>query len=151
MPFNANNTVPTVLEDPVTGQQYTFDGVNWVPANPPAPATTVTGNAFNPGNVIIAGGGGGGAGGNIPIPNGNANGTIWITAMPSGGNYSIQGQQAQQLTLTWPGQPQDELPVEVKKEKSEGCTCKKCNEFNAYAEANQPDDTFICYGCRVTW
>lgn len=42
-------------------------------------------------------------------------------------------------------------PPAAKVKKSVGCTCKKCKTFNEYAEANQPDDTFICYGCRVKW
>lgn len=29
-----------------------------------------------------------------------------------------------------------------------GLNCTKCKSFNAYAEANQPDGTYICYSCR---
>jgi len=43
------------------------------------------------------------------------------------------------------------VPVEEKKEKSDGCTCKKCKEFYQYAEPNQEDGTLICYGCRMVW
>jgi hypothetical protein len=32
--------------------------------------------------------------------------------------------------------------------KSEGCVCTKCGEFYQYAEPNQEDDTFKCWGCR---
>lgn len=39
-------------------------------------------------------------------------------------------------------------PIEEKKEKSEGCTCKKCREFFEYAEPNQDDGTMICWACR---
>ena len=27
-------------------------------------------------------------------------------------------------------------------------SCKKCGTKNEYAEPNQPDNTYICYGCR---
>lgn len=37
-------------------------------------------------------------------------------------------------------------PAPVKK--SAGCSCKRCKDFNEYAEVNQPDNTFICYTCR---
>lgn len=43
------------------------------------------------------------------------------------------------------------VPVEEKKEKSDGCSCKKCKEFYQYAEPNQDDGTLICYGCRMSW
>ena len=35
-----------------------------------------------------------------------------------------------------------------KKKDSDGCTCKKCEEFYPYAEPNQEDGTLICYACR---
>lgn len=31
---------------------------------------------------------------------------------------------------------------------SDGMHCKKCNEKNEYADPNQPDGTYVCYGCR---
>jgi hypothetical protein len=31
---------------------------------------------------------------------------------------------------------------------SGGMQCSKCNDFNQYAQANQADGTFLCYGCR---
>jgi len=37
---------------------------------------------------------------------------------------------------------------EENKEKSNGCFCTSCKEFNDYGEPNQPDKTFICYACR---
>lgn len=30
----------------------------------------------------------------------------------------------------------------------DGMPCKICKEFYQYAEANQPDETLICYACR---
>lgn len=30
----------------------------------------------------------------------------------------------------------------------QGCTCKKCNERNEYAEPNQSDGSYICVSCR---
>lgn len=30
-----------------------------------------------------------------------------------------------------------------------GCTCKQCKDHNPYAEANQPDGSFICRACRL--
>ncbi len=91
-----------------------------------------SGNNSN-GNTIYIGGGGGGGGGNITwVPN-NAQ---WITVnIPSGQQYTIQG-----IDLA--------VPVEEKKKKSEGCSCKKCKEFFEYAEPNQEDGTLICWACR---
>lgn len=34
---------------------------------------------------------------------------------------------------------------------SNGVTCKKCNISNEYANTNQPDGSFICYGCRLEY
>lgn len=52
-----------------------------------------------------------------------------------------------QLTL-----PFDDLdlavPVEKKATITNGMSCKKCREFNEYAEPNQDDKTFKCYKCR---
>jgi len=33
--------------------------------------------------------------------------------------------------------------------KSNGCTCKQCQEICPYAEKNQSDGSFICYSCRL--
>lgn len=33
----------------------------------------------------------------------------------------------------------------------DGCQCKKCHTFYAYAEPNQEDGTLICYSCRTAW
>lgn len=43
------------------------------------------------------------------------------------------------------------VPVNEKKEISDGCTCRKCKEYYQYAEPNQDDGTLICYGCRMVW
>jgi hypothetical protein len=32
--------------------------------------------------------------------------------------------------------------------RDEGTNCKVCKEFTRFAEANQPDGSFICYSCR---
>lgn len=45
---------------------------------------------------------------------------------------------------------ESEAIAEEKKEKL-GCSCKRCKEFNSYAESNQDDGTFICYSCRKGW
>jgi hypothetical protein len=41
-----------------------------------------------------------------------------------------------------------ETPTEPTQEKSKGCHCKKCKDFNEYAEPNCDDGTFICFACR---
>lgn len=38
--------------------------------------------------------------------------------------------------------------VAIKKTKSAGCICIKCKDFYQYAESNQQDGTFKCWGCR---
>ena len=35
--------------------------------------------------------------------------------------------------------------------KSSGMVCKSCKNYNEYAEPNQNDGTFRCYGCRTGW
>ena len=30
-----------------------------------------------------------------------------------------------------------------------GLSCSRCNNHNEYAQANQPDGTYMCYGCRA--
>lgn len=66
----------------------------------------------------------------------NPNGYITITTSP----------------LNWYGVviPTSEVvqiaPTEAKK--SEGASCRKCRDFNEYAEPNQEDGTFVCYSCR---
>jgi hypothetical protein len=37
---------------------------------------------------------------------------------------------------------------EVIEKKSAGCRCKKCDNFFEYAEPNQIDGSFKCWGCR---
>jgi len=111
------------------------------------------------GTVIITGSGGGGGGGNgqwiSVVPSKQY--TITIPAGAGGGGTCSTGGT---LTLT-PGTgtcPQisfDDIdlavPVEEKKENSDGCTCRKCKEFYPYAEPNQDDGTLVCYGCRMVW
>jgi len=31
---------------------------------------------------------------------------------------------------------------------SEGCVCKKCEDFFPFAEPNQDDKSFVCFACR---
>lgn len=38
---------------------------------------------------------------------------------------------------------------EQQQNKSNGETCKKCKGFSPYSIPNQPDGSFICYGCRT--
>lgn len=43
----------------------------------------------------------------------------------------------------------DRLPEEENKNNSgAGCTCRKCGNYNEYAEANQPDGSFVCFSCK---
>lgn len=97
---------------------------------------TTANNSGNNGNTIFIGGGGGGGGGNITfVPTQNPQ---WITiSVPTGTGqqYTIDG-------IDWA------VPVDEKKNKSEGCSCKKCKEFFEYAEPNQEDGTLICWACR---
>lgn len=77
----------------------------------------------------------------MPFPifiNGNpttSTNTVWITVGP-------------QTIQCDPPTTQETPPVEEIKEKSDGCTCKKCREYFPYAEPNQDDGTLICYACR---
>ncbi len=94
-----------------------------------------SGNNSNGNTIFIGAGGGGGGGGNVTyVPNNNwYTVTIPITSVPQ--QISIQG-----IDFA--------VPVEEKKKKSEGCSCKKCKEFFEYAEPNQEDGTLICWACR---
>lgn len=83
----------------------------------------------------------------IPSNNGNIYQPIIIQAQPS-----IPVQQVLNWTpgvITWnlTGDVSGDAPTPVKK-KEPGCKCKRCEDFNEYAEPNQKDGTFICYGCR---
>lgn len=41
------------------------------------------------------------------------------------------------------------VPIAVRAAlKSTGHNCKRCNERNDYAEANQVDGTYVCFNCR---
>lgn len=74
----------------------------------------------------------------------------WFTVVPSGTTWTSGTITIYPSQITF-----DDIdlavPVEEKKEKSDGCTCKKCKEFYQYAEPNQEDGTLICYGCRMVW
>jgi hypothetical protein len=37
---------------------------------------------------------------------------------------------------------------EIKNNTRNGCTCRKCGNFNEYAEPNQDDGTFLCFTCK---
>lgn len=77
---------------------------------------------------------------------GNANGVVWI--VPNiiwtgiGGGVQVIT-SAPQIQLDLPG-----VPEAVPEKKADGATCKRCEDFNEFAEPNQPDDTFLCYRCR---
>lgn len=45
----------------------------------------------------------------------------------------------------------DATTAKAEKKKGEGCSCKRCKEFNSYAEPNQEDGSFVCYRCRKGW
>lgn len=112
-----------------------------------------SGNNTQGGTITITGSGGGGGGG------GGGNGQ-WITAVPNkqytitipsgGGTCSTGGTiifqtgtgACPQIDIDWA------VPVEEKKENSDGCSCKKCKEFFEFAEPNQEDGTLICWACR---
>jgi hypothetical protein len=82
-------------------------------------------------------------------------GTIWITGTKGGGGGGgyVTVLPTQTITVTTTGANPFigidwAVPVEEKKKKSDGCTCKKCKEFFEYAEPNQEDGTLICWACR---
>ena len=122
-------------------------------------ANNNSGNNCAGGTVVITGSGGGGGGGGgsgqwitvqpgkqytITIPSGSGYGTC-----STGGNIVFtSGTGTGQISF-------DDIdlavPVDEKKEISDGCTCKKCKEYYQYAEPNQDDGTLICFGCRMVW
>jgi hypothetical protein len=74
----------------------------------------------------------------------------WFTVVPSG--VTITGGT---ITINSNGQITFDdidlaVPVEEKKEITDGCTCKKCGEFYPYADPPEPDK-FNCYSCRLAW
>lgn len=76
---------------------------------------------------------------------GASTGTIWITTTTT---------TVPTITGHWYNYiPPIEIvdSVKDKKENKDGCNCKKCKELFEYAEPNQSDGTFICYGCRHGW
>jgi len=60
-----------------------------------------------------------------------------------------------QHTKTWRGILDIRIIDEPKQSKVwldpklDGCNCAKCNDFVYMASANQNNNTFICYGCRM--
>jgi hypothetical protein len=76
---------------------------------------------------------------NNPIQSVPVNNTIYINGIQP--TWTIQGQSTN-------GGLELDIPWEAVTEKSKGCSCKKCKEFNEYAEPNMPDKTFMCYACR---
>lgn len=88
------------------------------------------------GTITITGAGGGGGG------NGNV---TWVPTTPQFITVTVPTGTQQQFTIQgidWA------VPVPEKKNKSDGCSCKKCKEFFEYAEPNQEDGTLICWACR---
>ncbi len=103
-------------------------------------------DANNSNNNCLGGTGSACAGASTGTTNGG-----WYTVIPSG--VTITGGT---ITINSNGQITFDdidlaVPVEEKKENSDGCTCKKCKEYYQYAEPNQDDGTLICYGCRMVW
>ena len=43
------------------------------------------------------------------------------------------------------------VPIKQKKINSDGCSCKKCEEYYQYAEAPEDGKDFVCYRCRMIW
>ena len=102
-----------------------------------------SGNSCTGGTVVITGS-------NCAGASTGSNGG-WFTVIPSGVTIT-----SGTITIGSSGQITFDdidlaVPVEEKKENSDGCSCKKCKEFYQYAEPNQDDGTLICYGCRMVW
>lgn len=117
---NSNNSGNNRLPQGQNGQVLTTNG-NWViPVNTTGASTggTITWNPTVPGQTYTITIGGGGGG---------------------GGGAQISNPFID-IDLA--------VPVDEKKKKSDGCSCKKCKEFFEYAEPNQEDGTLICWACR---
>jgi len=80
----------------------------------------------------------------------NVNANTWVPQIIfSGSIFAGGGGGGGQVITSAPIQL--DLPIECQatpEKKSEGATCKRCEEFNEFAEPNQDDDTFLCYRCR---
>jgi hypothetical protein len=64
------------------------------------------------------------------------------------GSYIALGTSAFGMWEVW---VEDEaLPITFRSPQPAGCSCVKCQDFNNYAEPNQPDGKFICWRCRST-
>jgi hypothetical protein len=117
-----------------------------------------SGNNTQGGTITITGAGGGGGGNGqwitvspgkqytITIPAGAGGGGTCST----GGNLILQAGAGTCPQISF-NDIDLAVPVDAKKEISDGCTCRKCKEYYQYAEPNQDDGTLICYGCRMVW
>lgn len=38
--------------------------------------------------------------------------------------------------------------IQIKSRVSTGLGCKRCHDFNSFAEPNQPDGSYVCFSCR---
>ncbi len=70
------------------------------------------------------------------------------------GDLSLDGKLARLINAPnffkslGPPQAQD-VPVSITTTpKATGFSCKRCNQQNDYAEANQPDGSYVCFNCR---
>jgi len=119
-----------------SGNNCAGGGGQWITVTPSKQYTVTIPNGSSSGGQTIT----------IPTTNAMIPGIVWVT--PGQTYTGGGGAGAGQITF-------DDIdlavPVEEKKEISDGCTCKKCKEFYPYAEPNQNDNTLICYGCRMVW
>lgn len=104
--------------------------------NPPTPANVPSSPGTQQGTAIVP------PQTTYTISTTGASGLTWnpnmITYVNVGqGWYTAGGDLTGEATQT----------VAKKKDKS-GCSCKKCKDFNNFAEPNQDDGTFICWSCR---
>lgn len=99
----------------------------------------------------------------ITIPSNTGAGTTYVVPDPNGGytqyfptTVNSPSGAGQVITFTPSGMQWITLtgdlsgsssPTVVAKVRA-GCSCKKCDDFNEYAEPNQKDGTFICFSCR---
>jgi hypothetical protein len=79
----------------------------------------------------------------------NVSSNTWVPQVIfSGSIFAGSGGGGGQVITSAPIQL--DLPIECDSpsKKPEGATCKRCEEFNEFAESNQEDNTFLCYRCR---
>lgn len=72
--------------------------------------------------------------------------TIWFTGWGPGyiPNNSIIIEEEVDL----PNSELEQLELPLESIKSEGLSCKKCDEFYPFAISNRDDNTLICWSCR---